>query len=370
MRTLSIVGARPQFIKLAPVSRAMKDLGETAIDDIIIHTGQHYDPEMSKIFFEELQIPEPRTDLAVGSGSHGVQTARMLELIEAEFIRHEPDMVVVYGDTNSTIAGAIAAAKLNVPIAHIEAGLRSFDRSMPEEVNRIVADHVSDILFAPTMTAVKNLENENLGDRTYLVGDVMLDAVLFNEQIAESRPVIDGCADLVAGDYAVATLHRASNTDSEKLAGLLQGLNRVASEYCAVLFPAHPRTMAKIRSEYPDWKPNERLRLMGPIGYLDMIRLLGKARLVMTDSGGLQKEAFFLGTPCITLRDETEWPETIDAGANCIAGTCEDTIAAAAKRWLDRDSNRIELREQAKRLFGGGEASANIVNRICGFGIR
>ena len=368
MRVFTIVGARPQFIKLAPVSRAMKAYGEkqgTAIEDIIVHTGQHYDPEMSAIFFDELQIPEPAVDLAIGSGSHGVQTALMLQALEESLIEYNPDVVVVYGDTNSTLAGALAAAKLHFPVAHIEAGLRSFDRRMPEEVNRIIADHISDVLFSPTETAMLNLRNENLASRAYGVGDVMLDAVLFNRELATSQSSILAEMGLEDNRFVAATIHRAANTDSGRLGSLLEALNTVASEIVPVIFPAHPRTLARIERIYPEWRAVSDLRIIKPVGYLDMLRLTDAANAVMTDSGGLQKEAFFLGTPCLTLRDETEWPETVSAGRNTLVGADTDKIVSCVERVVRQsESNSGDSVANGSGQFGDGDAAGRIVRHL------
>ena len=296
MRQLSIVGARPQFIKLAPVCRAIarhnQYSGVRRIEDIIVHTGQHYDPGMSEVFFEELGIPRADINLEVGSGSHGVQTARMLEKLEALLVEHRPDIVVIYGDTNSMVAAALAAAKLHIPIAHVEAGLRSFNRLMPEEVNRVVADHLSDLLLAPTHTAMENLGRENLSGRSLYTGDVMHDAVLHNASLAAASE-LPGQMGLAPKGYAYVTIHRAESTGAEVLASLLGTLNQVAADFAPVVFPVHPRTAKVIRSELPKWEPHPSLRLLDPVGYLDNLALLEGARLLLTDSGGMQKEAFF-----------------------------------------------------------------------------
>lgn len=365
MRTVSIVGARPQFVKLAPVSRAMVDpavTGGTPITDIIVHTGQHYDAGMSDIFFEELEIPKPSIHLGVGSGSHGVQTGKMLQAIEHALTEEKPDTVVIYGDTNSTLAGALAAAKMHIPIAHIEAGLRSFNREMPEEINRVVADHVSDTLFAPTQTAMNNLRDENLAERSIYSGDVMLDAVRFNSAIAEERSDILEKLELGGRDFAVATLHRASNTDSGKLLELLNTFNEVAATL-PIVFPVHPRTVAKLRQDGGDWQAAAGLKMIEPVGYLDMLKLLRHARIALTDSGGLQKEALFVATPCITLRDETEWPETVDAGGNVLTGTDSDRILAAVARWLE-PTGEPAAGGDAAQPFGDGHAAAAIVRGL------
>lgn len=368
MKTVSIVGARPQFIKLAPVSRAMNDTGITggrSFDDFIVHTGQHYDSNMSQVFFDELDIPRPSINLEVGSGSHGAQTAQMLAAIESVLLEQKPDIVMIYGDTNSTLAGALAAAKLEIPIGHVEAGLRSFNRAMPEEINRIMADHVSDLLFAPTQTAIDNLVRENLAERAYLTGDVMLDAVEFNSALAEERSGILDRLDLQPQSYAVATLHRASNTDRESVLNILSTLNRVATEYLPIVFPLHPRTLSIVRGLESEWKAAQGLQIIEPLGYLDMLKLLRHARLALTDSGGLQKECFFLGTPCVTLRDETEWVETVSSGANVLTGTDPQRVCDAVEHWL-RAENEVGAAAGpgAEAPFGDGKASAAIVREI------
>ncbi|MDJ0711376.1 MAG: UDP-N-acetylglucosamine 2-epimerase (non-hydrolyzing) [Woeseiaceae bacterium] len=368
MKTVSLVGARPQFIKLAPVSRAMaaaRESGGPAIEDIIVHTGQHYDPGLSDVFFSELEIPTPDVHMGVGSGSHGLQTARMLEGIERVLNDHAPDMLVVYGDTNSTVAGALAAAKLHVPIAHVEAGLRSFDRRMPEEVNRIVSDHISELLLAPTETAMANLKAENLADRARLVGDVMLDAVRFNTGLARRSSDILSRLTLEGEPFGIVTMHRASNTDSGRLRILLDTLNAIARNLIPLVFPVHPRTVSQIKSAHSDWNPVAGLRLIEPVGYLDMLRLMESARLVLTDSGGLQKEAFFLNVPCVTLRDETEWVETVSAGGNRIAGADPERILESAEAMLAAADAGVEY--DAEQYFGDGKAAEAIVREIVGW---
>ena len=368
MRIVSIVGARPQFVKLAPVSRAMADAsvtGDIGIEDVIVHTGQHYDPGMSDVFFDELEIPRATFHLDVGSGPHGAQTAKMLGSIEEALLDQNPDMVVIYGDTNSTVAGALAAAKLHIPIAHVEAGLRSFNRKMPEEINRVVADHVSDLLLAPTETAMKNLSEENLAARSVFTGDVMLDAVIFNSAIAEERSKILAELGIERGEFAVATLHRASNTDSDSLPGLLDTFNRIASKLMPIVFPVHPRTISMLEKSNVGWQPANGLKMIEPVGYLDMLKLLRHARLALTDSGGLQKEALFLRTPCVTFRDETEWPETIDAGGNILTGADPTRIWSAVEHWLDNGFEKNHGRNRGTATpFGDGKAAAAIVRRI------
>lgn len=319
LRTVSVVGARPQFVKLSPVSSAMKR-SATPIEDFIVHTGQHYDEALSKVFFEELGIPHPSINLAVGSGSHGAQTARMLEGVEESLIKLQPDAVIVYGDTNSTLAGSLAAAKLHIPVAHVEAGLRSFNRRMPEELNRIAVDHLSDALYAPTKTAMDNLHTEGLQARAVLTGDVMYDAVISFSRKAATESSVHAKLGLRVNDYSVATLHRAENTAPPELRKLLQSINAAASRFGRIVLPMHPRTAAVVKSEVNDWQPVANLMVTSPLGYLDMLALLRGSRCVMTDSGGLQKEAFFLGRACVTLRDETEWLETLVDDANSVAG--------------------------------------------------
>jgi UDP-GlcNAc3NAcA epimerase len=365
IRTVSVVGARPQFVKLSPVSRAMKQ-ARLQIDDRIVHTGQHYDDSMSKVFFEELDIPPPTVNFGVGSGPQGRQTARMLESIEGYLSEARPDAVIVYGDTNSTLAGALAAAKLHIPVAHVEAGLRSFNRRMPEELNRIATDHLSDILFAPTSTAVENLATEGLRARTLLTGDVMYDAVLFYAEVARSRSRIARDLDIAAGEYGIATIHRAENTTPDELATLLQAINDAAERFGRIIFPMHPRTTAILQSDLTAWRPAANLVVTGPLGYLDMLALIQGANWVLTDSGGLQKEAFFLNCPCVTLRNETEWVETLQGNANSIAGSdgarLAEKLADLAlrpRRAFDRPTADTE------GPFGNGHAAERIVEAVC-----
>lgn len=306
----TVLGARPQFIKAAPVSRAIAEAG---MSEVIVHTGQHFDALMSDVFFEELDIPKPRYNLEVNSLGHGAMTGRMLEKLEEAMLAERPEMVLIYGDTNSTIAGALAAAKLNIPVAHVEAGLRSFNRRMPEEVNRVVADHVSALLFCPTQTAVANLAAEGITKGVHAVGDVMYDTTLAAVKRAEGRSTIIESLGLTPGGYAVATIHRAENTDDpERFARVVAWLEEAARK-TPVVMPVHPRTRKLLASR--GLNPAG-LTLIDPVGYLDMARLLSRAAAVFTDSGGLQKEAYFHRVPCVTLRDETEWVETIKAGWN------------------------------------------------------
>lgn len=368
MRLVSIVGARPQFVKIAPVSRALGNPELTdgvPVEDIIVHTGQHYDHGMSEVFFDELRIPNPTVNLEIGSGPHGQQTGEMMIAIERELESRRPDVVVVYGDTNSTLAGAIAAAKLRIPIAHVEAGLRSFNREMPEEINRIVADQVSDRLLAPTETAMVNLREEGLDSHAVLTGDVMFDAVRFNLELAgESSTILDELQ-LEPGRYAVATLHRASNTDSQSLPAIVDAFNELAQTTVPIVFPMHPRTTAALQRTYPDWQAADGLTVIKPVGYLDMLALLAGASIALSDSGGLQKEALFVGTPCVTLREETEWPETVDAGGNVLVGADPDRIMEAVPRMMNAaDTSSASALGTASSPFGDGRAAEYIVKEI------
>lgn len=310
MRVLTVVGARPQFVKAAPVSRA---LAEAAIDEVLVHTGQHFDAAMSQVFFDELNIPAPHHNLEVHGGEHGEMTGRMLISLEPIVRKEKPDALLIYGDTNSTLAGALVASKQNIPVFHIEAGLRSFNRRMPEEINRILADKVSDLLLCPTLTAVRNLEAEGITRGVHHVGDVMYDATLLATEISLRQSAILADLGLEPGYYAVATVHRAENTnDPTRLADILSWLRQQGSSQ-RIVFPVHPRTRARIEQMGLSL---EGLTTCGPLGYLDMTRLLHSATAVYTDSGGVQKEAYFHRKLCVTLREETEWVETIECGWN------------------------------------------------------
>jgi UDP-GlcNAc3NAcA epimerase len=364
LRTVSVVGARPQFVKLAPVARAMAE-SPRPVTDLIVHTGQHYDDSMSRVFFEELGIPHPAINLGVGSGSQGRQTARMLEAIEGYLLEVQPDAVVVYGDTNSTLAGALAAAKLHIPLAHVEAGLRSFNRRMPEELNRIVTDHLSQRLFAPTQTAMDNLAVEGLGERAQLTGDVMYDAVLHSARAAAQRSHILQTLRLAPGECGVATLHRAENTAPQELRALLEALNEAATHFARIVFPMHPRTAAVVRDAVADWQAAPQLQIVEPLGYLDMLALVQAARWVLTDSGGLQKEAYFLARPCITLRNETEWLETLEQGANSIAGSDGARLMQLLEKCDSRGSEPAAAPSPRAGPFGDGRAAQRIVEALC-----
>jgi UDP-GlcNAc3NAcA epimerase len=314
MKIVSIVGARPEFIQALPVSRAIRVL--PALQEILVHTGQHYDYLMSQKFFDELGIPAPDYNLEVGSGSHGQQTADILARLEAVLLKEQPHLVIVRGDTNSTLAGVLAASKLHIPAAHIEAGERSFDRRMPEEINRLVADRLADAHFCVSQGAVTRLAAEGISDSVYWVGDVMLDAFLQNWPMASRKSDILTRLDLTPGAYALVTIHRAANTDDlVRLRNIVEALNRVPEP---IIFPAHPRTRKALTEMGAPLA--EHVRMIEPVGYFDMMKLEESARLIATDSGGVQREAYFLGVPCLTLREETEWVETIEAGWNKLVG--------------------------------------------------
>ena len=375
MRIVTVVGARPQFIKAASIRRAIQKINKRKrrIQEILVHTGQHYDYMMDKVFFEELRLPKPDYHLGVGSGSHAKQTGKMLEGIEAVLQREKPRMVMVYGDTNSTLAGALAAAKLKIPVAHIEAGLRSYNPGMPEEINRLLTDHLSTLLFCPTDQAVRNLLKEGIKDGgtriVKNVGDVMYDSVLYYSKIAERRSAIlqelglytpnsvrnANLRSLRIPNYYLATLHRAENTDdSKRLKSILRALNELGRNTPTVL-PLHPRTKKMIKA-YHLFSEFKNIKFIEPVSYLDMLKLGKNAKAILTDSGGVQKEAYWFGVPCLTLREETEWVETIKSGWNVLAGTSVQKIvkeaghAGARKRYLKRN-----------KIFGDGKASQKIV---------
>jgi UDP-GlcNAc3NAcA epimerase len=356
VKIVSVLGARPQFVKAAVVSCALR---QKNIEEVLVHTGQHYDTNMSGIFFSELGIAEPKHNLGVGSGPHGQQTARMLERIEQVLITEKPHWTLVYGDTNSTLAGALAATKLHIPVAHVEAGLRSWNRAMPEEINRILADHTSTLLFAPTVTAVKNLHREGIdGGRVRLVGDVMYDAALrFGERAETASDVLERY-DLTGKDYVLATIHRAENTGSDsRLRAILTGLARIASQL-PVILPLHPRTqrVISINSDLAEIGP---LRIIPPLGYLDMVKLEKHARVIATDSGGVQKEAFFHRVPCVTLREETEWVELIELGWNRLAPPFDAReICSAIEAALDSTVDGHEM------PYGDGHSAQHIACQL------
>ena len=346
-KVITVVGARPQFIKAAVVSRALKS--QPGIEEVIVHTGQHFDANMSSIFFEELGIPAPKYNLGIGGGTHAQNTGRSMEGLEAIIEKERADVVLVFGDTDSTLAGALAAAKLFVPVAHVEAGLRSFNRRMPEEINRIVTDHLAAWLFAPSRVAVENLAREGIvGDMVRMVGDVMYDSVLAFTEIAESKSNPLRSHGLTPQGYILATLHRKENTDDAvRLREILSGL---AQAPCEVVLPLHPRTRKRLLDlGMPAHRP---LRLIDPVGYLEMLVLEKNARLIATDSGGVQKEAFFHRVPCVTFRDETEWVELVELGVNVLVGANAETIGAAIKK----QPSSLEF----SPIYGDGRAAAAI----------
>ena len=351
MKILTILGARPQFIKAGSVSREIAKHNE--IEEIIVHTGQHYDANMSDIFFQEMLLPKPDYFLGIGGKSHGAMTGQMIEKIEEVCLKEKPDWIMVYGDTNSTLAGAIVASKLHVKLAHIEAGLRSFNMNMPEEINRILTDRVSNILFCPTDTAVQNLKNEGFDTFTCKVvksGDVMQDGALFYKEFAK-KPSCD-----IQNDFILCTIHRAENTDDEqRLRAIFEALEEIAQEK-QIILPLHPRTKKILENLDLNF---QNLTIIDPVGYLEMVWLIDHSSLVMTDSGGLQKEAYFFSKPCITLRDETEWIELVTCKANTLVGADKNKILEAYKTRSSFDSTNSSL-----DLYGGGKASEMIIKEL------
>ena len=362
MKIYTIVGARPQFIKAAPVSRAIAE--HNRLTEVIIHTGQHYDNNMSEVFFNELEIPVPDYNLGITADTHGAQTGRMLEAIETVLITEKPNCVLVYGDTNSTLAAALAAVKLHIPVAHVEAGLRSFNRKMPEEHNRVLTDHCSDMLFCPTETAVENLRSEGITNTAnngefvecsplvVNVGDVMYDAALFFGDKARRESRIFEDLNLEPKTFILATVHRAENTDDPaRLKAIFESLYTVAADITVIL-PLHPRTRKKLG----DLKfSTSNLRLIPPLGYLDMVMLEKNARLIVTDSGGIQKEAFFHKVPCVTLRDETEWVELVEAGVNILVGADKGKIMKGISEMIEKEM------ASSSAIYGRGDAAEKMV---------
>lgn len=350
MKILTIIGARPQFIKAACFSRICKD----KVEEIIIHTGQHYDKNMSDIFFEELNIPKPKYNLEVGSGNHGKQTGTMMIQIEKIVEEEKPDVILVYGDTNSTLAGALVGSKLLIPVYHIEAGLRSYNKNMPEEQNRILTDHISKILFCPSKTAIMNLEKEGISKNIYNTGDIMYDAVLYNSILAEKKSKILQKLDLTPKKYILSTIHRAENTNSKKrLTEIIKALNESEEQ---IILPIHPRTIGYLKLY--NLKVNNNVKIIEPVGYLDMLCLEKNAKKILTDSGGIQKEAYFLEIPCITMRDETEWVETVEYGWNILVGADKNKIKNAIKA--------KHLVNERPECFGNGKTAEKILEIILG----
>lgn len=373
IKLLTIIGARPQIIKAAAISRAVREKFAGQVEEHILHTGQHYDANMSEVFFRELGIPEPDYNLHVGSGSHGVQTARIIEGIESVLTEQHYDGVIVYGDTNSTLAAAVAASKIHVPVFHVEAGLRSFNMGMPEEINRIVCDQLSSVLFTPTMTGLRNLEAEGFssikgrvrfadgrGQRVVLSGDVMYDNSMYFSAMADVQSDIIERLGLRYRRFVLATIHRPANTDNpENLKSILRALSDIAAKGMDVVLPLHPRTKKRIEDlglKIADF----RLKVIEPASFFEIIRLEKNAAIVMTDSGGVQKEAFFYGTPCVILRPETEWVEIVDAGAGIIADADYERIMAAYEQLVNKPV-------QFPALFGDGHASEKIISEIINY---
>ncbi len=374
MKLVTIIGARPQIIKAAALSRAIRNHYSDTIQEIIVHTGQHYDDNMSQVFFDELQIPHPDHNLHVGSASHGVQTARMTEGIESLLIKEQPDYIVLYGDTNSTLAGAVAAAKIHVPIVHIEAGLRSFNKSMPEEINRIVCDHCSTLLFTPTKAGLENLKREGFpmdnegpytidNPKVYHCGDIMYDNSLHFAGIAEEKTDIIQRLELKGKPFVLATIHRDSNTDyPERLSAIFRSIIKL-SEECQAVLPLHPRTAKLIKTNLDEDMQKQifscpDIKLIPPVSFLEMIALERHARLVMTDSGGVQKEAYFFKKPCIILRPETEWVEIVETGNAILADADECRIMKAWEHFKDNPPTVFP------EIFGDGHAAEFMLEKI------
>ncbi|HOS47729.1 MAG TPA: UDP-N-acetylglucosamine 2-epimerase (non-hydrolyzing) [Bacteroidia bacterium] len=353
MKIITIVGARPQFVKAAVVSRALSKVSD--IEELIVHTGQHHDANMSDVFFDEMEIPKPTFNLGIHGLGHGAMTGQMLEGLEAIYRDQKPDRVLVYGDTNSTLAGALAAAKMHIPVAHVEAGLRSFNMKMPEEINRILTDRISDLLFCPTQTAIDNLTKEGYPfaeNKLILSGDVMQDAAMYYAQTSASKSTI--IEKLKLRDFVLCTLHRAENTDDlSRLKSIIDSLSEIHNVVPVVL-PLHPRTQKIVK----DAGINLPFTVIDPVGYFDMIEMLKHCSLVMTDSGGLQKEAFFFAKHCITLRDETEWVELVQGGFNKLAGADYNKILSSFEEMRNKKS------DFSVNLYGGGKASEKIVNEL------
>ncbi len=351
LKIISVVGARPQFIKAAPVCRALREHHE----ELLVHSGQHYDYAMSDVFFEQLGIPKPDFNLAVGSGTHARQTGEMMPMLEGLFDEQHPDVVLVYGDTNTTLAAGLAAAKLGIPVAHVEAGLRSFNRAMPEEINRIVVDHISDLLLVPTRTGVANLAAEGINDGVHLVGDVMLDTARFFADHVDPAETLQAF-EVEAGSYYLATVHRAGNSDSQSnLTGIVDAFAQLDRP---VLWALHPRTHKNLEAFglIEHVAANENIRIVPPVSYIETVSLLRSSAGLLTDSGGMQKEAYFFGVPCVTLREETEWTETVELGWNRLTGADTERIVQAVAT-LDRPASRPPV-------YGDGDAATAIARAL------
>lgn len=360
-KILTVVGARPQFIKAGVVSRIIRDNFSDRLDEILIHTGQHYDKNMSDIFFKQLDLPQPKVNLEIGSSSHGEQTGKMLSLLEQVFIKEKPDMVVVYGDTNSTLAGALAAAKIHLPVAHVEAGLRSWNRKMPEEINRVMVDHISNLLFCPSDVSINNLKKEGIAEGVIKTGDVMHDSALYCAQRADNEKENFNriCEEFSVspGKYFLATVHRAENTDQiENLKHIISSFDKLPQK---VVWPVHPRT--KRMMEKNKIVCGNNVVLTSPFSYLDMILFLKNAAMVLTDSGGVQKEAMFFETPCVTLRSETEWTETIESGWNLLSGIDSNQILKTVKAHSNTPKKNTE------QIYGTGKSADKVITAILSF---
>lgn len=369
MKITSVVGARPEFIQVSPLLRVIEQYNRRkphrGIMHFLIHTGQHYDYQMSKVFFDELKLKKPDYHLEVGSGTHGYQTAEIMKRLEKVLLQIRPDLVIVFGDTNSTIASALTAIKLHIKVAHIEAGVRSYNRDMPEEINRLLTDQIADIHFCPSKSAIKNLAKEGIKKGVYFVGDIMYDSILYNAQNLKKSKIIE-ILNLRPKKYAVATVHRAENTDIfTHLVSIFRTLDKISAKYIPIVVPVHPRTHKKLRESKLKLK---NLLFIDPVSYLDMINLQKNAKLIFTDSGGIQKEAFYLRVPCITLRAETEWIETVKTGWNQLAGWKAKDIEAAFQNVL------YKKKYHHPQVYGNGHAAEKILSyllynniRPCGF---
>ncbi|WP_158737175.1 non-hydrolyzing UDP-N-acetylglucosamine 2-epimerase [Alteribacillus sp. YIM 98480] len=355
MKILTVVGARPQFVKACMLSRKLRS--QSIIKEVIVHTGQHYNHNMSDAFFSQLALPKPDHNLGIGSDKQGKQTARMLSKIEEVLLSERPDIVLVYGDTNSTLAGSLAASKHHIPVAHVEAGLRSFNKKMPEEINRVLTDHMSTLLFCPTQTAVENLEKEGIRNEVYMTGDIMYDAILHYKSIALHQSNICARLNIKPKNYYLVTVHRAENTDDpHRLRTLLKVLTQLNEN---IVFPLHPRTKQRIKHwNLLDLLSSKNIKVIEPINYFDMLTVESHAKAILTDSGGVQKEAYMLRTPCITLRDETEWIETVQAGWNHVTGVSDSqTILDVVRKTI--------VPKAYPNLFGNGDTSETIYKILC-----
>jgi len=352
MKIVSIVGARPQFIKLQPLSLELRK----KYTEIILHTGQHYDFEMSKLFFDDLKIPRPDYNLGIGSGLHGEQTAKMLIEIEKVLLKEKPDLVLIFGDTNSTLSGALAAVKLHIKIGHIESGLRSYNKKMPEEINRIIADHCSELLFCPTKTSVVNLKKEGITKGVHLTGDIMCDALQNNLKIAKKSNILKNLK-VKSKEYYLTTVHRQENTNNiDNLMNIIQALSKIKGD---VIFPVHPRTIKFIKKNNLEKEIKKNVKMIKPVGYLDFIWLIKNSKKILTDSGGITKEAYMLKIPCITLREKTEWVETVEDKWNVLVGTNQKKILDAV--------NNFDPKNKQKKHYGEGKASIKIKKIIDSF---